>query len=283
VAGTLLHVTLADQVSQALIASEQAELGDHIQDYRLGAVLPDLPYYDRLIASGLRSVAGLEMHYNTWGTLLHLRAPSLMACALLNRADSGSGRALALGFLTHLAVDLVFHREIHRQVLETADGSISLDSVHKRIEDRLDLFAYRRFTGGPGIGTAYARQMLTLGPDPGWCDQVRGAIAEVHGTPPETDQLRGWLKNLARFGLWCSFRKAPREDALGNSAPTIEADSRALSDRAIRRGIDYIHTGLAFLDGRLSDKAFLKAVPNRSLVDGGRAEPARPGRSAPAD
>ncbi|MCP4199894.1 MAG: zinc dependent phospholipase C family protein, partial [Proteobacteria bacterium] len=116
-AGTLLHITLAEQALHAADIDPQTvtNINNHIDDFNLGAVLLDLPYYEHLVKSGLYLLARLEVHYSAWGTLFHLRSPSLLARVFLDSAEDPSSRALSLGLLTHLAVDLVFHREIHRR------------------------------------------------------------------------------------------------------------------------------------------------------------------------
>ena len=161
-AGTLLHIAIADVILSRSQLDRQSELAikKNRDDFYLGAVLVDLPYYDQLVQSALKSLARLETNYHVWGTLLHVRAPSQLALAFLDRAGTPPKRALAFGFLTHMAVDIVFHREIHRRVMLQADGKRGLDSLHKRIEDQIDLHAFYALLGHSGTGTPYAAKKI---------------------------------------------------------------------------------------------------------------------------
>ncbi|MCP4674835.1 MAG: zinc dependent phospholipase C family protein [Deltaproteobacteria bacterium] len=278
-AGTLLHITLAQRaLDVADVPSRfETELRNHIHDFRLGAVLVDLPYHDRLWLSGVRLFLGLSLQCPVWGTLLHTRSPAGLARALLDRALDGPGRALAVGFLTHIAVDLVFHTEISRLVMTRADGSKSLDSEHKLIEDQIDLHIHYDFLEHPGIGTPYTRRMLNLRPATSWAPNVAAAIAEVHGNAPGTSKLERWQGELALFGVSCSTKRVPWVKTLPKDDPDLQDTSLRLADESVRLAAEYIEIGVAYLNGEVKKDAFISAIPDRSLLDGGPAAPPRRG------
>ena len=278
-AGTLLHITLANRLLEtgALPASAADELRARVHDYRLGSVLVDLPYYGNLVGNGLRSLLGLDIHFDTFGTLVHVLSPTGLCLALLDRARQPWSRALALGALTHYAVDLIFHEDIHRREKRLADGSESLDTVHKRIEDEMDLHVHYDLLGHPGIGTPYARQMLSLRPDRSWTSTARGALLEVHGDAPRRRELRAWLDSLTAFGWLSSTRHAPWVRTLPADDPELLEASLALAERSVELSADYVRTGLCYLDGALDRVGFLAAIPDRSMLDGTPAEPPRSG------
>jgi hypothetical protein len=277
VAGTLLHITLAERALHAakIDPKTDASLKKHIDDYNLGSVLVDLPYYEHVVISGLRTLAHLDMHYGVWGTLLHLRSPSLLAQIVLDNAEDPPSRALGLGLLTHLAVDLVFHREIHRRTMATTDGSMSLDTEHKRLEDQLDLHAHYHLLQHPGIGTPYAKRKLALKPSSSWSTNARAAILHVHGSAPREERLEKWAKGLKLFGFLSSMGMVPWVTTLPDDNPELLDTSVRLSDEAIRLSTKYIQAGLSYLDGHLTRDRFEEIIPNRSLLDGGPAEPPR--------
>ena len=117
-AGTLLHITLANaSLSEARVSEEvERAVAPFTHDFRLGAVLVDLPFFENLVTSGIRILAKQEIRLAVWGDLLHLRSPRTLCRYLLESADHAAGRAMALGALTHLAIDAIFHREIERRV-----------------------------------------------------------------------------------------------------------------------------------------------------------------------
>jgi hypothetical protein len=278
-AGTLLHITLANRLLEtgALPASAADELRARVQDYRLGSVLVDLPYYGDLVGNGLRSLLGMDIHFDTFGTLVHVRSPTGLCLALLDRARQPWSRALALGALTHYAVDLVFHEDIHRREKRLADGTESLDTVHKRIEDEMDLHVHYDLLGHAGIGTPYARRMLALRPDRSWTSTAREALLEVHGDAPRRRELRAWLDSLTAFGWLSSTRHAPWVRTLPADDPELLEASLALAERSVELSTDYVRAGLRYLDGELDRAGFLAAIPDRSMLDGTPAEPQRSG------
>jgi hypothetical protein len=279
-AGTLLHITLANRLleSGAVPSGHAGQLRQQIHDYRLGSVLVDLPYYEDLWSHGLRSLFGRDIRFGTWGTLIHVRSPSGLALALLDQGADPPPRALALGALTHYAVDLVFHEEIHRRQVEVADGTSSLDTVHKRIEDQMDLHVHYDLLGHPGIGTPFARQMLALRPDPGWVATTRRAVSEIHGDAPEERELGRWLDSLAAFGWLSSTRLAPWVRTLPDDDPELLETSLELAERAVELSAEFVRAGADYLDGKLDRAGFLAAVPDRSMLDAGPAQaPRTPG------
>jgi hypothetical protein len=277
VAGTLLHITLAEHaLHTAEIDPETVtQLKKHSDDFNLGAVLVDLPYYEHLIISGLRTLAHLDMHYGAWGTLLHLRSPSLLARVLLDIAKDPPSRAFGLGLLTHLAVDMVFHREIHHRTMSKADGAISLDTEHKRLEDQMDLHVHYHLLQHPGIGTPYARRKLALKPSSSWSANTRQAILHIHGSAPPEKRLEKWVKSLKLFGFLSSSGAVPWVTTLPDDDPELLDTSVRLTDQAIRLSAEYIQAGLSYMEGHMTQDRFMAIIPNRSLLDGGPAQPPR--------
>ena len=119
-AGTLLHITLADaSLDEARIPEEVTRAVVPLrEDFRLGAVLVDLPFFENLVFSGIRILAKQEIRFAVWGDLLHLRSPRTLCCTLLESANGTAERAVALGALTHMAIDALFHKEIEKRVQE---------------------------------------------------------------------------------------------------------------------------------------------------------------------
>ncbi|MBW2278128.1 MAG: hypothetical protein JRF63_11585 [Deltaproteobacteria bacterium] len=221
----------------------------------------------------MRSLAGFDIRFDAFGTLIHVRSPSGLSLALLDRSGDDSARALALGALTHYAVDLVFHDEIHRRVRQVADGTESLDTVHKRIEDDMDLHVHYDLLGHSGIGTPYARQMLALRPHRSWAATARDSMLEVHGEAPDERKLISWLDNLSAFGWLSSTRHVPWVHTLPADDPELLETSLQLAERSLELSADFVRAGLDYLDGELDRGGFFDAVPDRSMLDGGPADP----------
>ncbi|MCK9461185.1 MAG: zinc dependent phospholipase C family protein [Proteobacteria bacterium] len=276
-AGTLLHVTLATRAAEiADDAGARAIARRHPHDYALGAVLVDLPYYDRLARTALRLALGRPLRYHPFGAALHRRSPAGLCLALLETAKSPAERAVALGALTHHAVDLAFHPEIERRVRDSGGGG-DLDGLHKRIEDDIDLHCHYDLLGTSGIGTGYARRALLLEPESDWTGLARAAMLRIHGEAPAAAQLSAWRSRLALFGLASSRPGIPWVRTLPADDPDLLERSIALADEAIATAAAYIACGARVLSGSTDRGGFFAVVKDVSILDGGAAEPAVPG------
>ncbi len=271
-AGTLLHITLADAAARKI--DDEAGILDNRDDFHLGAVLVDLPYYDKLWLTGLKMLAKQPLSFNPWGTLVHQRSPSGLCLALLDRAKTPGRRAMALGALTHQAVDLVFHPEIVKRVLIDAGETTDPDTVHKRIEDQMDLHCHYHLKSHSGMGTPYCRRSLRLRPSSRWEDMVKDAFFEVHGSTPAAWKLRSWLRNLALFGVSSSMGLVPWVKTLPADDPQLLELSVELADRAISLCVEYIQAGIAYMNDEIDSKVFIERVPDLSMLDGTPAKPA---------
>ncbi|MFO8071915.1 MAG: zinc dependent phospholipase C family protein [Polyangia bacterium] len=274
-AGTILHVTLAHHAALGEISTGRVrELARrHPDELSLGAVLVDLPYYRRLWLTALATALGGEPDYGGWGRRLHLRSPTGLSLALLELADDDAGRAIALGALTHQAVDAVFHREIAQRVAAESENGANPDSLHKVLEDRVDIDVHRCLLGHPGIGEPYSGRALSIRPCRGWIALSRAAILRVHGDAPSDVNLAAWLRWLRVFGLAVSTPLSPWVETTSKDDSEQNEASRALGRSALERCADYLHAGADYLAGELDVKDLRRRVPDRSMLDDGPADP----------
>jgi len=274
-AGTLLHVTLAARAAEAADDGEARSVARrHPHDYSLGAVLVDLPYYDQLARTALRLAFRRPLRYHPFGAALHRRSPAGLCLALLEAARTDAERAVALGALTHHAVDLVFHPEIERRVREAGRDGRDPDGLHKQIEDDIDLHCHYDLLGTGGVGTATARRALQLEPESDWTALARAAMLRIHGEAPSAEQLSTWRSQLALFGLASSWPGAPWVRTLPADDPDLLERSVALADEAIAAAAKYVACGAHTLSGATDRDGFFSVVKDVSILDGGPAEPA---------
>ncbi|HUT76192.1 MAG TPA: zinc dependent phospholipase C family protein [Polyangia bacterium] len=268
-AGTLLHVTLAERIaaSPALGSPARELLAAHPNELALGAVLVDLPYYRRLWLTGLGMALGREPDFGGPGETVHATGTAAFARALIDHATGDAGRALALGHLTHHAVDLVFHAEIERRIRPAVEHGEPRGRAHKRLEDELDLHVHCDLLGHPGIGTAYARRALAPRPFPEWTRQVRAAWRSVHGRAPRTIDLALWLGWLRAFGAASSVGWVPWVRTLARDDSALAATAIALAERAVAEGVTMVGAGFDYATGRIDAAAISEAVPDRSLLE----------------
>ncbi len=278
-AGTLLHVTLAD----AALSRGRDEIASlvtpHIEDYHLGAVAFDLPYFEHLLYRAFQLFVTRELGYGTWGYLFHLRSPSDFCRILLENADSPSAKAYALGALTHLAVDLTYHPFIEARIMMTADGAQDLNRMHKIIEDELDIVAHSKVLGHSAIGTDYAAAMLDLAPSFSYTALFSVAATAIHGVSPSRESFERWRKSLRLFGRLHRSGKFPWVRVKHRGSRALRQAGESLAEQAIERTVQYLEAGMAFLEKSIDGTQFADRVPNRNLINGKEAEGERsPGR-----
>jgi hypothetical protein len=268
-AGTLLHVTLAERIARSPELPRPARdlLAAHPQELALGAVLADLPYYRRLWLTGIGMALGREPDFGGPGHEIHASGTAGFARALIDGAGGEPGLALALGHLTHHAVDLVFHAEIERRVRAAADRGEPRGTSHKRLEDEIDIHVHCDLLGHAGAGNPHSRRALALRPYPGWTRQVRAAWSTVHGHAPTGLDLRLWLGWLRAFGLASSLPRAPWVKTTARDDAELAATAIALAGRAVADGAAMVGAGFDHAAGRIDAAAFFEAVPDRSLLD----------------
>jgi hypothetical protein len=277
-AGTLLHVTLAMRAADAVRdRSSRAIALHHPHDYALGAILFDLPYFDRLLRTALVLATGRPLHFHPFGMALHRRSPAGFLLALLDLARSDAEKALCFGALTHYAVDLVFHPEIERRLGPSKRHSDDPDGLHKHLEDQIDLHCHYHLVGTSGLGTAYVRRAFTLEPCSDWVKIARAAMRRVHAEVPTANELVAWRAQLLLYGLTSAWRKAPWISVLPEDDPDLLDCSIALAEEAIRVSALYIDKGALYLAGSLDRDGFLSEVPDRSALDGEEALPSAVG------
>jgi hypothetical protein len=233
----------------------------------------DLPYYDRLWLIGLRAIAGLEIRYADWGVRMHRQSPTSLALALLDMASNSGERTLALGFLTHVAVDVIFHCEIERRVKAEVDGTSNPDKAHKLIEDQMDLHVHHHILGHSGIGTSYARRMLILMPTNTWTELVTSALKRAHGAIHTKAQFRRCLRALGVFGIVYSVSPSPWVTTKPKEDPSLLKTALRLANEAIALSARYLEAGAAYAAGEIDREGFIEKVPDCSLIDGGEVTP----------
>jgi hypothetical protein len=106
-----------------------------------------------------------------------------------------------------------------------------------------------------------------------WPSTARRAISRVHGNAPGEKILQKWAKELKLFGLISSNPLVPWVTTLPDDNPELLDATVRLTEEAVRLSAEYMLAGLSYLDGRISRDRFEEMIPNRSLLDGGPAEP----------
>ena len=275
-----------DRLSPALAAA----LAEDLEYARFGAVLPDLPYFERPIASAVSRLAGRAPLRPPQATLFHNGAPvglGLRLCELVGSASMVGrtpGLAVVAGYFSHLAVDRVLCPPVQRleqeiaapgeagrsaeeiefgQAMRLAAERLGPDVVgHPEVRAHLQVLKRRRF---PVRGVGRGLHLL-----------VETACADVLGVSPTARELDRWVQ-----GLWLYARvlASPRgrqlmgsgDEAQGDRAYRSEGfDYPRLYSEALDRSREYAHQALDYLSegnfDRSAREAFLTRIPEGSIL-----------------
>jgi hypothetical protein len=264
---------------------------------RLGAVLVDLPYFESLPRSVLRYLArGLAPVESPWGDRLHAASPQRLLEALLARvadgradeARGGPGRerllALALGFASHLAVDVVTHPVVNRLARARAAALASHPwratterEQHAHVEKWQALLLHEHDLGARVLGTPRMRAHLDVPLRAAFRDDrlvrtLRAALAEAYGDAPTRAELRAWATGYAQYAallgmpvarLYAPEREREEARALFFEAPGV--DYLDTFRRACALSTRYVETAFAHCRGDLDLDTLRATVPHQSI------------------
>ncbi len=249
---TLVHCAAIDLLPEREeLPGEMVEaLAAEPEAGRLGALLPDLPYFERFWAEVANHVLARPPLPSPWARLLHNSTPSLLGENLLRalRSDAGSlgpkGPAIVAGYHCHVAFDLSHHYliasltdRIHRE--EGGDAAV----IHRRIEKFHSLFLLEELTGGEVIGTPSAAERLRLrkngrGLDGRAASYLAKSFRGAFGRSPGEEKIRRWAGGVESYaglvagplGRW--ERRRSGEDRR-NYVDALGKPSRRLLDEAL--------------------------------------------------
>jgi len=252
-----IHLTsLAEaRASFKLAPAARAALVRHQDEGRAGAIVLDLPYFDRYAVEVVRYAAKLAPRPSPFGSVVHERAAVPILLALLDEARAARSEALAamaLGVASHATIDRTLHPLINALAVRFADG-LAHDAAHREVEKFQSICFHEGYFGRDRMGTpgivslVYVPLVELLG-----ASRLGPAVAKCFATAmspaPSLDVLSGmgcgyeqhaWLigtvigKRVApprdkerarpRFmsGAWGTF-EARLEGAISKSIPVIE-------------------------------------------------------------
>ena len=233
--------------------------------YRLGALLVDLPLFDRFGLKVALFLVKQPYPESSWATVIHTRGTARLTEALLRRA-TGERReqmlAVVAGLLTHLAFDRAMHPAIEEAVARHVRPTETPAQLHEALENYQCLVFHRAHLGCDGLGTSRV-DLIVLGPDgtgrlPRWfARELRHSLGEVYGTTPDAATVDRWARGLhgyrtllrtpvARIGIKSSEHLAKErpwvasvelattyEKGLQVAGSYLDAAERAVGDEAV--------------------------------------------------
>ncbi len=139
--------SLCDDARRAVTRFEDAA--------RLGAILPDLAYFDRYAEEVARYALRATPRPSRWGSEIHDGAAISIVVSLARQAQRTRSlelAALALGAASHAALDRLLHPLVNALARRFAGGR-SHDAAHREVEKFHSICFHERYFGQDRMGT----------------------------------------------------------------------------------------------------------------------------------
>lgn len=238
---------------------------------RLGAVLIDLPYFDRFAVGVARYVLKRPLATSPLGDELHRCSPSRVARSLVERATALRGNAttrrdgervlaVGLGFLSHVAVDARLHPLVNELARVRAQRLGELPSrQHGEVEKFHSILFHEARLGFDFMGDRRIADYITVDGDRVHdggvvARAIAAALTSVHGSAPPFSTMARWTRGYRHYTqLLASFLGARIMPEVTKEAVREEVyDGARFVDHyaeAVQRSVAYVQAGLALADG----------------------------------
>lgn len=193
-----IHITAFREAlaSQALPSDARRACIRYEDAGRLGAVLPDLPYFDRYAEEVLRYATRRTPRPSPWGSALHDGAAIPIVYELCQEALRTAKlelAALALGAASHAAIDRMLHPLVNALARAHADGRTH-DAAHREVEKLQSICFHQSYFGTDRMGTdgivrLVRVPMRELFENPTLKQAVSRAFQAALPCPPSTAEL----------------------------------------------------------------------------------------------
>jgi Zinc dependent phospholipase C len=277
--------SLADsRAASALTPPALFELG------RLGALVIDFPYFERFPLGVMRHFLKLPTATSRWGDALHHGQPVLIAKSMLARvrrlraegahADAERVLALALGFVSHLAVDASLHPLVNRLARARAKriGDHPLRQ-HTEVEKFQSVLFHEARNGFDFMGRVELGQHIrvharAIHQDPllraAFCEGLQAALGRVPSQALLVDWARGYTQYVWLVSSIAGKTLAPEREKralhdevyVGSWGSFQGAYAEAVASS--RLALDSAH---AFATDAGSEAAFDAALPAGAIDD----------------
>jgi hypothetical protein len=202
---------------------------------RLGAVGPDLPYFDRYAEEVVRYVVRRPARPSAWGARIHGGGAIDLVNVVLEHARrerSALLASLAMGLASHACIDRSIHPLVNALARRFPEGA-SHDSSHREVEKFQSILFHERYygrdhMGSPGIVRLVSVPALELMATTGAGPTLAAAFARA---ADDTDTARP-LRRMARgYGMHARVLGSPLGKRVAPPAEKERARPRFLEGR----------------------------------------------------
>lgn len=236
--GASLHLTHAELMAGdvRLHPLFQEAMAQELLYMRMGAILPDLPFYHNIITLILGYWLELPAEQCPFAVQIHRHHPDLFAWHFIRSARQVEGdltenqrRALLAGFLCHVALDIELHPLVNWCARRDQARYGGVETHHHRLTEKYhSLFIHRRLVGDDVLGKRqfFTERTQIIDVPAAWhvsarhpavtwsCDMFAGFYQQ---NPPSPRQFAHWIRSFRHFALAVSLPIAGRNSQqLGN-------------------------------------------------------------------
>jgi hypothetical protein len=285
-----IHLTSLREAraSTRLPSAARAALLRFEDEGRAGAVVLDLPYFDRYAAEVARYALGLSPRPSPFGSVVHERAAVSILVALVDaarRARSDALAAVALGVASHATIDRTLHPLINALAVRHADG-LGHDASHREVEKFQSICFHEGYygrdrMGTPGIVSLVYVPLVELFASSRVGPAVAGAFAAAMTPAPSLGELRamgrGYEQHAWLLGSLVGKRvatEAAKERARPRFMTGPWGTFESALERAIARSVPSLELTWALYEASDADApaaraALLEALPGGSIDETG--------------
>lgn len=215
-----IHLSaLADTLESASAYARAATASPRLHAAaRLGALYVDLPYFDRFALAVVNYLRKRPQVGSRWGGIHHTQTP-IARGRLLGEAGVRLSRqaqtreageylvALALGYISHAAVDRSMHPLVNRLAAERAQRLSTAHSVeHQEVEKFQSILFHEARFGFDFMGRVELSRHVTVEAEPLWkpgpvASALDRVLRELHGEAPGPELLKRWARGYSQY-VW---------------------------------------------------------------------------------
>lgn len=288
-----IHLTALREAmaSHALAPSVRRRLIRRDDAARFGALLPDLPYFDRYAIEVVRYVARVPARPSQWGAQIHSGGAVALLEQLLGIArrerDTGYGEelgAIALGLASHCAIDRALHPLVNALARAYPVGD-SHDAAHREVEKFQSICFHEQYLGRDTMGTpaisGYLAIQLTQRDDARLHRLLREAWTAALGGALTARELAGFVRGYRQhawlLGTPLGKRVAPpaaKEAARPRFLTGAWGTFAALLEAAVGSSLGVLDAAGAVLDASEADvdgarRALARVLPAGTIDPAG--------------
>jgi len=212
-----IHLSgLVDSLASCGAWIRRATSASHHAAARLGALFVDLPYFDRFSLAVVRYVLRRPQAHSPWGDAFHQKTPIALGRLLGEAGRRLAGQtatreagetltALALGYVSHAALDTAMHPHINELARQRATRTgLHPSQEHHEIEKFQSLLFHEQRFGRDLMGTGKLLAYIDadgqfLGDAGPIGDAVQQALTALHGSAPTRAELRRFARGYKTY------------------------------------------------------------------------------------